>query len=289
MLAEWGRMKWDRGHRSNDVEIRRGGGGGQMAGLGGNAIGLIASLVGRRFGIVGVLVVIGAFFLYSRFAGNFGGSSEAVAPAGTEQAASNDERVQFASFVLDDVQDTWTRIYQKNGKSYTRAKMVLFEDATSTGCGYGESAIGPFYCPLDQQVYLDLSFFRTLERGLGASGDFAQAYVIAHEVGHHVQNLQGAMKKGGSIALELQADCYAGVWANATGQRALLEKGDLEEALGAAAAVGDDRLQEKANGRVQPEKWTHGSAKERASWFKRGFDTGDPAACDTFKDASAQR
>jgi predicted metalloprotease len=255
--------------------------------MGGSAFGLLASLAGRRFGIVGILVVVGAFFLYSRFS-SVGDSSQAVAPTETQQTSS-DERVQFTSFVLDDVQDTWTRIFTQQNRQYARAKMVIFENATSTGCGYGESATGPFYCPLDQQVYLDLSFFRTLERGLGASGDFAQAYVIAHEVGHHVQHLSGAMKRGGSIALELQADCYAGVWAAGTKQRDLLEKGDLEEALGAAAAVGDDRLQERDGGTVQPEKWTHGSAKERAAWFRRGYDSGDPASCDTFKDASAQR
>jgi predicted metalloprotease len=187
------------------------------------------------------------------------------------------------------VQQTWARLFEKEGEKYQGAKMVIFSGATATACGQGQSATGPFYCPLDKKVYLDVSFFQTLEQRLGAKGDFAQAYVIAHEVGHHVQNLTGAMERGASIAVELQADCYAGVWAKSTGERNLLEAGDAEEAINAAAAVGDDRLQEMAQGTVQPEKWTHGSSKERAAWFNKGYQTGDPGQCDTFRDATASR
>jgi len=260
------------------------------AGMGGGIFGLILSLIGSRFGMVGMLLAIGAFYLYSRMGG--GGSEEVNTPQAQqyEQKAKNeDPQVQFVSFVLDDVQNNWDRIFTQSGRKYEHAKMVIFTGATPTGCGYGQTATGPFYCPEDHNVYIDLAFFRTLEQRLGAKGDFAQAYVIAHEIGHHVQNQQGIMKKGASIQLELQADCYAGVWAKSTAQRDLLEKGDIEEALGAAAAVGDDHLQEMSQGTVQPEKWTHGSSKQRAGWFNQGYESGDPKSCDTFREATASR
>ena len=201
----------------------------------------------------------------------------------------------FVSFVVQDVQSSWTTTFANAGKQYQPTKLVLFDGATRTGCGVGSSQTGPFYCPLDRKVYLDLGFFRELRSRFDAPGDFAQAYVIAHEFGHHVQNLLGVMddvqrkQSAGSadandqsIRLELQADCLAGVWAHSAYEEDLLESGDLEEGLAAAAAVGDDRLQEQATGRINRESWTHGSSEQRTTWFKKGFDSGDPSACDTF-------
>ncbi len=244
---------------------------------------------GKRGWIVALVVL--AFML-------FGGglaTREADHVAGTPASKTSDEKVQFVSFVLDDVQSTWQEQLSKRGERYERAKLVLFSDMTGTGCGYGQAASGPFYCPADSKVYIDLSFYEELERRFGAAGDFAQAYVVAHEIGHHVQNLlglsdqvQGAKasvrrgEQGLSVRLELQADCLAGVWAHSTSQRSLLERGDLEEALGAAAAIGDDRLQRRAGGRVHPETWTHGSSEQRTRWFRRGFEGGGLEHCDTF-------
>jgi predicted metalloprotease len=200
--------------------------------------------------------------------------------------------VQFVSFVLDDVQHTWD---QKLGGRYHHAKLVLFTESTSSGCGFAQAATGPFYCPADEKVYIDLSFYRELVDRFGAPGDFAQAYVIAHELGHHVQKLIGVEPEvrraqqahpreanALSVKLELQADCLAGIWAASTNQRGLLDPGDIDEALGAAAAVGDDRLQRQAGARVNPESWTHGSAEQRKYWLKRGIDRGAIEACDTF-------
>jgi uncharacterized protein len=285
-------MKWNRGYRSNDVEVRRGGGGG---GGGGLPLGLL-SLITSKFGIGGGLIALLAFGAFQYFSGSLsGGGDQTAIDPGSSTAPSTDERVQFASFVLDDVQSTWT----SKLPGYRRAKLVIFQNTTSTGCGYGERAIGPFYCPQDQHVYLDLDFFRTLEQKLGAGGDFAQAYVIAHEIGHHVQNQLGTSDKvssasprarqgagGLSVKLELQADCFAGVWAHSTEQRNILETGDLEEALNAAASIGDDRLQRQARGTVQPESWTHGSSAQRVEWFRRGLKSGDPSDCDTFETAA---
>jgi predicted metalloprotease len=224
------------------------------------------------------------------------GGSGLGAPVPTaEQAPLNDpaeERmVQFVSVVLDSAQATWARQISR----YRPARLVLFRDATPTACGTGQSASGPFYCPGDEKVYIDLSFFDQLHRQFGAPGDFAQAYVVAHEIGHHVQNVQGTeqqvrrlqqenprAKNALSVAMELQADCYAGVWAHDAARARMLEPGDLEEGLGAAAAVGDDRLQQMAGGRVQRESFTHGSSADRQQWFRRGFEQGDAGACDTF-------
>jgi uncharacterized protein len=269
--------------------------------MGAGLLPLLANLLFRKFGWLGIALAIGAYFLFNNY---FSGSTTAVdqPTAEYQTEAKSDPRVQFVSFVLDDVQNTWSEIFTRNGGTYQRAQMVIFEQATPTGCGYGQSATGPFYCPRDNRVYLDLSFFRALEQRLGASGDFAQAYVIAHEVGHHVQNqlgltdrVHGASRgqqqgEGGlSVRLELQADCFAGLWANATGQRGLLEQGDLEEAIEAAQAIGDDRLQKQSTGTVQPEKWTHGSSAQRMAWFRRGAESGNPDSCDTFQDATASR
>lgn len=199
--------------------------------------------------------------------------------------------VDFMSFVLDDVQSEWSDLFRISGLAYRDAELVVFDGFTQSACGGANEAVGPHYCPIDQRVYLDLAFFRELSDRLGAKGDFAQAYVLAHEIGHHVQNLLGTMDRvqnsSGdtndlSIRLELQADCFAGVWAYSTFQRDLLESGDLEEALNAAAAVGDDQIQRETTGRVNPETWTHGSSAQRMKWFERGFNDGDPSACDTF-------
>jgi hypothetical protein len=205
------------------------------------------------------------------------------------------ELVDFVEFVVDDVQQTWSEEFSRSGLSYEPAFLVLFTGLTSSGCGQASSAVGPFYCPLDETAYLDLDFFRELRARFGAPGDFAQAYVIAHEIGHHVQHQLGIDEQVREVASsrperanelsirqELQADCFAGVWAQSTYERGLLERGDLEEGLGAAAAVGDDRIQQQAGGRLNPESWTHGSAEQRTTWFRRGFESGNPDACDTF-------
>ncbi len=221
-----------------------------------------------------------------------GASSPGAAPA--------DELGEFASVVLADTEDTWHALFDRMGRPYHEPTLVLFSDAVRSACGFASAASGPFYCPADRQVYLDLGFFDELGRRFGAPGDFAQAYVIAHEIGHHVQNLLGisgavhqAQQRGSraeanalSVRLELQADCLAGVWGHhAHRQRQLLEPGDVEEGLAAAAAIGDDRLQRQATGATQPESWTHGSSEQRAHWLYRGLDTGDPEVCDTFGSA----
>jgi predicted metalloprotease len=201
--------------------------------------------------------------------------------------------VDFVSFVLDDAQNTWQQIL---GSRYRHAKLVLFRDEIQSACGMAESATGPFYCPADERVYIDLGFYDELRQQFGASGDFAQAYVLTHEIGHHVQKLLGteeAVRQAQdanpsrvndlSVRLELQADCYAGVWGHSTAQRNILEQGDVEEGLNAAASIGDDRIQRMSGSRVAPERFTHGSSAQRVEWFKRGMDTGDIKACDTFQ------
>jgi predicted metalloprotease len=224
----------------------------------------------------------------------FGGVTQQLTDTQGRGALGSDEEARFVGYVLDDAQATWERKLP----GYRRAELVLFTGATSTGCGYGDAATGPFYCPADRRVYIDLSFYDELRRRLGAGGDFAQAYVIAHEIGHHVQKLDGTSDQvhlssrsrqrgatGLSVRLELQADCYAGVWAHDAQARNLLEVGDIEEALTAAAAIGDDRLQKQSRGTVSPDSFTHGSSAQRVAWFRRGFETGDPRRCDTFSAA----
>jgi predicted metalloprotease len=211
--------------------------------------------------------------------------------APVQEAPAEAERADFMSFVLDDAQAAWTQILP----SYHDARLVLFRDAVRSGCGDAQAAMGPFYCPADEKVYVDLGFFDELSRRFGAPGDFAQAYVLAHEIGHHVQNLTGTERRvrelqranpehenALSVRLELQADCYAGVWAHSTARRELLERGDLQEGLAAASAVGDDRIQEMSGSGVRPESFTHGSAAERTRWFQRGYEAGDVDTCDTF-------
>jgi hypothetical protein len=251
-------------------------------------------------GIIGLIVTIIA--LTGAFGGGSGGAVPDIelpgmpAEDGGPQGPDPDARlVDFVGFVVDDVQDSWTRTFAQAEQPYERTTLVLFDGPVSTGCGQASPAVGPFYCPADAKVYLDLGFFRELRSRFGAPGDFAQAYVIAHEFGHHVQNVLGISSEvrrlqqedpdnanGYSIRLELQADCLAGVWGHSAQQEGLLKPGDLEEGLRAAAAVGDDRIQEQATGRVDRESWTHGSSDERVEWFKRGFEAGDPNACDTF-------
>jgi hypothetical protein len=225
-----------------------------------------------------------------------GTESGALTPA---DSAAEEKTVEFVSFVLDDAQANWERIFAQSGGSYRDARLVLFRDAVQSQCGVGQSGMGPFYCPLDETIYLDLAFFNELDRQFEAPGDFAQAYVLAHEIGHHVQHQAGTADRvraeqrnnprqanALSVAMELQADCYAGVWGNATARRDLLESGDVEEALGAASAIGDDRIQAQTEGSVRPETFTHGSAAQRVQWFRRGLESGNPDACDTFGGSS---
>jgi predicted metalloprotease len=283
-------MRWDDSHESPDLIDRRGEG---PAARGGGGLGAILYflpwLLRTRYGWV-VLVLVALFFVGRAvlWSGDAGQRAHGGALGGG-QAAETPE-THFVSFVLDDVQGSWEKEFAASGRPpYRHAKLVLFTDSTDTGCGYGESATGPFYCPMDERVYLDLGFFHELSGELGARGQFAQAYVVAHEIGHHVQKLLGIRgddtsrgAQGASVRLELQADCYAGVWAHSTEQRNILEAGDVESAINAAQAIGDDRLQRMSTGTVSPEKWTHGSSAERARWFRRGLDEGTVAACDTF-------
>jgi predicted metalloprotease len=282
-------MRWNEGHESPDIIDRRGQGA-PMGGMGG-LLALLPLLGRSRFGWIILGIIVFASVAGGIFGGGGGGESAQAPAAG--QAKTQDTKAQFVGFVLDDTQNTWKAML---GSQYRNAKLVLFSGATQTACGAGRAATGPFYCPTDERVYIDLSFYDELERRLGAGGDFAQAYVIAHEIGHHVQNLQGTSDEvhaarrseqegaeGLSVKLELQADCFAGVWAHATNNRGLLETGDLDEALNAAAAIGDDRLQKQSSGRVQPESWTHGSSEQRSRWFRRGYESGSMESCDTFK------
>ena len=293
-------MRWDRGRRSDNIEDQRGAGGG-LGFPSGRMPGRIGLPGGRAgvggFGLIAVVVV--ALLLgvdpSQLLQGNLGGDQSAYLPPAPNQA--QEEKLKdFVSVVLADTEDTWHEQFRTLGANYEEPKLVLFTGGAESGCGFAQSAMGPFYCPRDHKVYLDLSFFQELADRFGAPGDFAGAYVIAHEVGHHVQNLMGVMDKvdaarGGSetgadsasVRLELQADCLAGVWArNADRARHILEEGDIEEAMQAAAAVGDDRLQRESQGYAVPDSFTHGTSEQRVRWFKRGFDGGRIDGCDTF-------
>jgi predicted metalloprotease len=286
-------MKWLPGGESDDIEDRRddsGGGGGGFQ-FGGMHIGIGGAII---------LLILSFVFKVNFFAllggGGAGSSPSTVSHPSPARDASEKPLVQFVSFVLDDTQKEWTTLLpEQTGTPYRHAKLVLFRDSWQSGCGGARSATGPFYCPEDEKVYIDLGFFDELSRRFGAPGQFAQAYVLAHELGHHVQKLLGIEGKVHqlqerdsraanplSVKLELQADCLAGVWAHSTQQRGLLEKGDVESALGAAAAVGDDRLQKMSTGHVSPESFTHGSSEQRMHWFQAGLTNGKVAACNTF-------
>jgi hypothetical protein len=271
-------MRWTPGGRSPNLEDRRGRGG-PIVGIGGGILLLVLSLI------------FGPGILSDNQVTTTESSGE-LAPA---DSAAEEPMVQFVSFVLDDVQQTWANAFAGAGSTYQAANLVLFRDGTQSGCGVGQSAMGPFYCPLDEKVYIDLGFFSELDRRFGAPGDFAQAYVLAHELGHHVQHVQGIdqrvrqiqrehpqLANEVSVRLELQADCYAGVWAHSAAERGKLEAGDIDEGLAAASAVGDDRIQQRTTGTVNVDSFTHGSAQQRAEWFRRGFESGRSSACDTF-------
>ena len=285
-------MRWTPGGRSKNLEDlrgRTGGGGGMMIG-------------GRGMGIGGAVIALILSLVFGVNIFDSGGSPapQQAAPGDVQQPVNStpkeEERIQFVSFVLDDVQQTWAQLLPKiDGQQYRDAKLDVFRDAVNTGCGQAPAEVGPFYCPVDERVYLDLSFFDELDQRFGAPGDFAQAYVIAHELGHHVQHLLGIEQRVRqlqesrpnaanqlSVALELQADCFAGVWGNSTSQRKLLQEGDVEEGLGAASAVGDDRIQAQMTGSIRPDRFTHGSSAQRVQWFRRGFESGDANSCDTF-------
>jgi predicted metalloprotease len=279
-FADLSDMRWDRSHESSNVEDRRSEG--APVGLaGGGGLGLLIPLA-MRFGWPGILVAI-VLVLVSRgvdCGGAEAPSSRAVAPEG--RGASADEKIRFVGFVFDDVQSTFARAYAAEGKPYREATMVVFRDGVRSECGVAPSSVGPFYCPLDHKVYIDLAFYGELSRRFGAPGDFAQAYVIGHEVGHHLQNLHGGLSgrgREGSVETELQADCLAGVWAADAERRNLLEAGDLEEAMTAAAAIGDDAIQRKTTGTVQPETWTHGSSEQRQAAYRKGYRGRTLAAC----------
>jgi uncharacterized protein len=290
-------MRWTPGGESQDIEDRRDDSGGGDGG-GGFQFG------GAHIGIGGflVLLVLSFIFKHNFFAMLGGGQHVAPGPAvvshhpNPARDKAEEPEVQFVSFVLDDTQKTWMAILpEQSDKPYRHAKLVLYRGSTYSACGGAQSATGPFYCPQDEKVYLDLEFFDELKRRFGAPGEFAQAYVIAHELGHHVQKILGIEQKVSrlqesdprqrnplSVRLELQADCFAGIWAHSTEERGLLKQTDIQSALGAAAAVGDDRLQRMSTGHVSPETFTHGTSEQRMSWFRKGFSTGSIAACNTF-------
>ena len=290
-------MKWEGERQSDNVEDRRDAGpsGGGGFPIGGRGIGLgtiVIALVG------GWILGINPLTLLSALSGGGMPDSAVVQQAPAQRPPADDRMASFVSTVLADTEDVWKQQFSQMGGSYRDPKLVLFRGATPTACGTGQTAMGPFYCPGDQKVYIDLSFYDTLRRQLGAPGDFAQAYVIAHEVGHHVQNLMGitdkvdqarqrmseAQANALSVRLELQADCFAGVWGyHAQQMRQILEQGDIEEALNAAGRIGDDVLQRQSTGTVRPESFTHGSSAQRVNWFKRGMQSGDLKQCNTFE------
>jgi len=285
-------MRWQRGTSDQDIEDRRGqsgggfGGGGLKIGLGGLIIVGLLSLLFKQdfFALLGDLPM--------------GPGASVSVPSGqpVDQTAEEAERVEFVKFVVNDVQDTWTRLLpQETRAQYERSALVLYRDAVQSACGFADASSGPFYCPGDNKIYIDLTFYDELHRRFGASGDFAQAYVIAHEFGHHIQNVLGIdeqMRRAQqrrpdlanelSVRLELQADCLAGVWGRSTAERNILEEGDVEEGLNAAAAIGDDRIQRMQGRAVQRDSFTHGSSAQRVEWFKKGLESGRLAACDTF-------
>ena len=294
-------MKWRGRGGAGRIEDRRGAGGS----LGGGGLPIPMGKAGG--GGIGLIILLVVYLLFGGLPGGGGGGLGVDPGTGQFQPAPGagssdldkapaDDPAKFVDFVAGDVDATWKKIFAESGKSYEPETIVLFDNGVSTGCGNAPSSVGPFYCPNDRKVYLDLTFLDQLQKQLGANGDFARAYVIAHEIGHHVQNLLGVMndvdqatqenpddRNELSVRLELQADCLAGIWAHSAFAKGdLLESGDLEEGLNAASAVGDDRIQKQSGRGVDPDSFTHGTSEQRVKWFRTGFDNGDPTACDTF-------
>ncbi len=289
-------MRWQGRRESDNVDDRRNNASGPSFGGGGGGF----RLPGGKGGIIILIVVVVASYYGVDLTSMLGGQPVPQQQSSQRSISPNDdEAAKFTSVILATTEDTWGEIFQKMGRTYQQPKLVMYRGATRTGCGTGQSVMGPFYCPADSTVYIDLSFYDEMKSKLGADGDFAQGYVIAHEVGHHVQKLlgiepkvrqlqQGASQAEGnrlSVKMELQADCFAGVWGNSMQKQEVLDAGDLQEALNAAEAIGDDRLQQQGQGSVVPDSFTHGTSVQRYTWFKRGFDSGDPAQCNTFGNA----
>lgn len=296
-------MRWEDRRRSDNIDDRRGESPGYSSAAAAPLLlrflpAMIRSKTGRTLLIVGLVVIFGGRMLGVDVLGLFLGGGSAVAPGGQQSFSAEEQKeAEFVAVVLAETEDTWHRLFREQGKSYAEPTLVLFSGRVNSACGMATAAVGPFYCPGDQQLYIDLSFFRDLSQRHGAPGDFAQAYVVAHEVGHHVQTLLGIsqqVRKAGqgrskadvnalSVRQELQADCFAGLWGHSANERQqILEPGDLEEALRAATAIGDDRLQREAGQRVVPDSFTHGSSEQRVRWFRRGFESGKLESCDTF-------
>lgn len=295
-------MRWEKGRRSDNVVDARGRSGMRFGGRRGFSLGAIAVVV--VLGLVmgqDPLTILGNVFNQGMQTSSVPSSAPSYPQEGSAAPAGDDPQREFVRAVLGDTEDTWRALFQSAGQQYQEPKLILFSGGVQSACGFANAAVGPFYCPGDQQVYLDLTFFRELESRFNAAGDFAQAYVIAHEIGHHVQTLLGVSAKvaaarqrgqqmegdnGLLVRQELQADCLAGVWANNAQKRLnWLEPGDVEEALNAANAIGDDRLQKQTRGTVMPDSFTHGTSEQRVRWFKAGFESGSPGQCDTFSAA----
>ncbi|WP_154968048.1 KPN_02809 family neutral zinc metallopeptidase [Klebsiella grimontii] len=288
-------MRWQGRRESDNVEDRRGQSGSPMGGGGG------FRLPSGKGGIVLLIIVLVAGYYGVDLTGMLTGEPVTQQQTTTKRSISpqDEEAAKFTKVILADTEDTWGAIFKDMGRQYAQPKLVMYRGATRTACGTGQSVMGPFYCPADSTVYIDLSFYDEMQSKLGAGGDFAQGYVIAHEVGHHVQKLLGIESKVRqlqqnasqaeanrlSVKMELQADCFAGVWGYNMQKQDYMETGDLQEALNAAEAIGDDRLQQQSQGRVVPDSFTHGTSQQRYTWFKRGFDSGDPAQCNTFGNA----
>jgi len=304
-------MKWQGRERSSNIEDRRSdtGGGGNMGGLGGGPFGSGGGFripTGRSggggLGIVGIIVVLGIiWFATGRnplevLNGDSYTTESSSSSASRPASASDDDLTKFVGVVVKETEDVWTAKFAEVNQQYTPPKVVLFSDAINSGCGQADASTGPFYCPQDRKVYIDLQFYDQLRQQFGAPGDFAQAYVLAHEIGHHVQNLDGTLPKFNaqrarmsqteanaySVRVELQADCYAGIWANSVGQENLLDDGDVEEAINAADRIGDDTLQKQMQGYAVPKTFTHGTSAQRQKWFTVGYKSGNPGSCDTF-------
>lgn len=301
-------MRWRGRRKSSNLEDRRGIRASGTGGLGGGGMVRLLPMVFKFLGFKGTVILLVCVGAYGLFTGNLGGlltglglqqdSSVSRSAVPFQETAEEKELVAFVSVILADTEDTWTALFQKKGKTYEEPRLVLFRDSVDSACGMAQSAMGPFYCSRDQQVYIDLGFYDQLKTRFKAPGDFAQAYVIAHEVGHHIQTLLGISGKvhaarqkmstteGNKLSVrqELQADCLAGVWAHhANSARQLLEVGDIEEGLAAASAIGDDTLQKQSQGYVSPDSFTHGSSEQRVKWFKIGLESGNMASCDTFR------